>query len=103
MDYVVTRHEDTIMWIKTILKGDVTVLHHLNDKDIKKMREGDRVFGVLPLHLIMRLLRKGVGYYGLIIPDIPPEKRGMELTAEEIKAYGGKILHVKGIDAEVWR
>jgi len=101
--YIVTRHDATIQWIQSIIDEDAKVVPHLKDEDIKKMKEGDKVYGILPLHLIIRLLQKGVEYYGIVLPNVPPEKRGQELSLSQIREYGGKILNIKSIGWEEWR
>ncbi len=103
MIYIVTRHQSTVNWIKAKLNGkgldrDVFVAGHLSDQMILQMKKGDAVYGILPIHLIKRLLRKGVDYYHMVLPDVPEEFRGKELSLEQVKAFGGQIWKIRDID-----
>ena len=47
------------------------IVPHLTDDHIKRIGPGDRVYGVLPLHLIHRVLRRGAEYYAVVLPRVP--------------------------------
>lgn len=101
MIYIVTRHDATIEWIKSIVKERVRVVPHLDDDCILQMKQGDIVYGILPIHLIKRLLRKGITYYHVVLPNIPFKCRGKELTLSQIKKFGGQIWKINNIDCEM--
>lgn len=102
MNYIITRHQGTVDWVRAKLNGkgvrDVFVAGHLSDQMILQMKKGDAVYGILPIHLIRRLLRKGVDYYHMVLPDVPEEFRGKELSLEQVKAFGGQIWKIRDID-----
>lgn len=99
---IVTRHSGTVDWVLAKLKGrgvgeDVRVVGHLSEKMILRMRKGDVVYGILPIHLIKRLLRKGVEYYHVVLPHVPRELRGTELSLDQVKEFGGQIWKIEDI------
>lgn len=103
MNYIITRHQGTVDWVRAKLNGkgldrDVFVAGHLSNEMIMRMKKGDAVYGILPIHLIKRLLRKGVEYYHMVLPDVPEEFRGKELSLEQVKAFGGQIWKIRDID-----
>lgn len=96
-----TRHKDTARWILSLpgVKGEpVSVIPHLQEDHIRGLKPGDRVYGILPLHLIHRLLQRGVEYYAVVLPRVPDELRGKELDIHEIKQYGGRIWKVEALE-----
>jgi len=100
--YVITRHQSTVDWIMAKLNGrgvgrDVFVTGDLSEEMILRMRKGDVVYGILPIHLIKRLLRKGVEYYHVVLPNVPYELRGKELTLKQVKEFGGQIWKIEDI------
>lgn len=103
MIWIVTRHEDTVRWVlsfQELSQERVKVVPHLTDEHIKMMGPGDRVYGVLPLHLIYQLKVRGVDYYAIVLPNIPLEKRGQELTVKELLEYGFRVLRVSELHLE---
>jgi len=101
MKWIVTRHHDTVRWIQTATNDNsYKQIEHLNQKIVNLMRPGDRVYGVLPIHLIRELLDRGIKYYQIVLPNIPPEKRGKELNLSELREAGIRIYHVKGLEME---
>lgn len=101
--YVITRHQSTVDWIMAKLNGrgvgrDVFVTGDLSEEMILRMRKGDVVYGILPIHLIKRLLRKGVEYYHVVLPRVPREFRGRELSLEQVREFGGEIWKIEDID-----
>lgn len=76
---VVTRHSALVEWLKMqgLITGDEPVIEHATSQDVR----GKHVVGVLPLHLAAEA--ESVTVVDL---DIPPEKRGKELSV------GGAVL-----------
>ncbi|GAB4380803.1 CRISPR-associated protein Csx16 [Methanothermobacter thermautotrophicus] len=100
--YIITRHQSTVHWILAKLNGkgldrDVFVTGHLSNEMMLRMRKGDTVYGILPIHLIRRLLRKGVEYFHVVLPHVPYELRGKELTLKQVKEFGGQIWKIDDI------
>lgn len=103
MNYIITRHQGTVDWVRAKLNGkgldrDVFVAGHLSNEMIMRMKKGDAVYGILPIHLIKRLLRKGVEYYHVVLPRVPREFRGRELSLEQVREFGGEIWKIEDID-----
>ena len=74
---IVTRHKALVEFLA--LKGITgEVVEHATAENVK----GKIVYGVLPLHLAV-LCERIVS----VDLDIPADKRGAELTLEDIKAY----------------
>lgn len=48
---------------------------------------GKHVYGVLPLHLAA----EAETVTTIDLPDLPPERRGQELTVAEMDAYGARM------------
>lgn len=80
MKYFATRHEGAIVWAKKNGFNDCEFITHLNPADIK---EGDIVYGILPIFMAAQICAKGARFFALNI-NIPAELRGKELTAEEM-------------------
>lgn len=83
---VVTRHNGLVEWLrrKELLDRDTVVLTHV--KEASEIA-GKTVYGVLPLHLAA--VAKEV--YGIDLPNLPEEKRGKELTPDEMDSYGASL------------
>lgn len=98
VDYIVTRHPATVSMVTKKMKlEDPVVIPHITDAHLHEMGRGDNVYGVLPIHLIYRILMTGAKYYAIVLPDVPPERRGEELTEAELKEYGFRILKIDEI------
>lgn len=100
VNYIITRHPATIEWLKTVIEGETVIVPHLHEDMIPKLTGEDRVYGILPVHLIYRILRRGAEYYAIILPRVPRERRGQELTVRELKEYGAYIARVSGLELE---
>ena len=94
---IVTRHSGAVAWLKS--KGITgEVLSHILPDD---MKERDRIFGVLPIQMIAEGMKRGAEMNILVLPNLPREMRGKEITAEEMEHLGGvKILRVKSLALE---
>ena len=85
--YFVTRHSGARDWAAQ--EGIVVdeVVSHL---DTTVIAPGDRVIGSLPVNLAAEVCGRGGRYLHLSV-DLPPELRGRELTAEEMRACAARI------------
>ncbi|QGZ14607.1 putative CRISPR-associated protein [Methanobacterium virus PhiF3] len=98
VDYIITRHPATVSMVVKKMKIDKpVVIPHLTGDHLREMKMGDRVYGVLPIHLLYKVLMTGAHYYAIVLPDVPHERRGEELTEGELKKYGFRLLKVDEI------
>jgi putative CRISPR-associated protein (TIGR02620 family) len=80
---VVTRHKALLDHLveEGLVPSDCRVVAHASAEDIR----GQHVIGVLPLHLAALAAKVTV------VPlTVPAEKRGQELTLEEVRQYAGE-------------
>lgn len=77
---VVTRHSALVEWLKMqgLITGDEPVVEHATSNDVR----GKHVIGVLPLHLAAEAASVTV-----VDLDLPPEKRGEELSVADMDLY----------------
>jgi CRISPR-associated protein Csx16 len=85
--YFVTRHAGAAEWaLREGFAIDKTVAH----LDPSEVRPGDVVIGTLPVHLAAEVCARGGRYLNLVL-DLPAERRGLELTAEDMARYGARL------------
>lgn len=96
-NYIITRHPATIEWLQSIVQGETIIIPHLHEDMIPKLTREDKVYGILPIHLINRILRRGAEYYAVILPRVPRSRRGQELTISELKEYGAYVARVSSL------
>lgn len=85
--YFITRHPGARDWaLQTGIAVDA-VLDHLEVEDIQP---GDRVIGTLPVNLAASVCERGGRYLHLTL-ELPPEARGIELSAEDMRRYGARV------------
>jgi len=86
---IITRHAGLVEWLKD---QGITgrVISHAAPDDVR----GKIVVGTLPLHLAA--LTHAV--IAVDIPHLPPEKRGQELTKEELDTYGARLHKYRVLD-----
>lgn len=84
--YFVTRHRGAVEWARR--RGiEAEIREHL---ELSEIRPGDMVLGTLPVHLAAGVVERGGRYLHLSI-DIPRERRGSELTAGDMEAFGATL------------
>jgi len=94
--HIITRHKGAIEWLeKKGYKGEIS-----DTAVVEKYKKGDAVIGVLPIHIICELEKKGVETILIQMPTIPPEARGKEITPEDMDKYGAKLLRIKKCECE---
>ena len=89
--WLVTRHAGAREWAH--LRGfavDRVVQHLESESDIAA---GDVVIGSLPANLAARLCERGGRYLHLSL-DLPFEKRGIELTADDMEHLGARLEEI---------
>jgi len=85
--WFVTRHPGAREWAaQQGLHVDFFVEH----LDPSQVSPGDTVIGTLPLHLAAAVCEAGARLLHLSM-DVPPDRRGQELTAEEMAAFGARL------------
>ncbi len=89
--FFVTRHAGAVEWAaRQGVAVDRTVAH----LDLAEVRRGDVVIGTLPVHLAAEVCESGARYLHLVL-DLPPEQRGLELTAEEMARCGPRLVEYR--------
>jgi CRISPR-associated protein Csx16 len=93
--YFVSRHAGAIEWAN---QEGFRVDKQLNHFDPQLIKTGDTVFGTLPINLVAELNQRGAHYFHLLL-DLPPEARGKELTADDMRRYGAHLLEYSAIQS----
>lgn len=100
--YFVTRHEGARFWIGYMSRQGYLpervdqVVDHL---DLDRIRKGDIVMGTLPINLAAEVRRRGARYRSLDL-WVPAHRRGKELTATEMVAYGATLTEYRITEVE---
>lgn len=85
--FFISRHPGASEWAtRQNIKVD-QLISHLDPADI---RPGDTIIGTLPVNLAAEVCSRGGRFFNLSL-DLPPEARGMELSADEMEKYGARI------------
>lgn len=85
--YFVSRHPGALDWAaEEGIVVDELVLH----LDPARIQPGDTVIGSLPVNLAAEVCARGADFRHLSL-DLPPELRGRELTAEQMRACGARL------------
>lgn len=91
--YLVTRHEGAVEWTRR--RGiNAQWKPHFTDADIAEISARDSVMGPLPVQLIAEINARG-GRYFHIEMDLPEEARRRELTADEMDAFGARMVEYR--------
>jgi CRISPR-associated protein Csx16 len=94
--YFVTRHRGAITWAaEGGLKSRKVEMEHF---DVSVVGPGDVVMGTLPVHLVAQVCARGGEYWHLAM-EIPPDHRGRELSADDMRAFGARLeaFHVQSL------
>lgn len=84
--YFISRHRGAVDWAKG--KGiEAKLVGHLDTSIIKA---GDRVLGTLPVSIAAEVCERGGRYFHLSL-NIPENRRGDELSAEDMEKFGAKL------------
>ena len=93
---VVSRHAGAVAWLADQgYEGET--LAHLSPERVAALRQGDTLIGVLPLPIILAAARAGATVGVLVMPDLPADQRGQELTADLMRQFGARVIWVEGI------
>ncbi|MGX2040865.1 CRISPR-associated protein Csx16 [Methylocaldum sp. MU1018] len=93
--YFVTRHPGAVEWAR---ESGIPVDRQLAHMDMAVVKAGDRVIGTLPVHLAAAVCALGARYFHLAL-EIPPEWRGRELSAEDLRRFGARIVEYRVVEA----
>lgn len=85
--YFVSRHPGAQEWAAGEGITVDTVIAHL---DPEVIQPGDVVIGTLPVHLAAQVCQHGGRFLHLSV-DVPPEWRGRELTAADLRQCGARL------------
>jgi len=85
--YFISRHPGAIEWAQQQGLPFDQQLRHL---DINIIQAGDRVIGSLPVNHAASVCAKGARYFHLSL-DLPADKRGQELSVDDMHNYGAEI------------
>jgi CRISPR-associated protein Csx16 len=85
--YFVTRHAGARDWVE---EQDIRVDRLVEHLDVETIGPGDTVIGSLPVNLAARLCERGGRYLHLSL-EVPPDLRGKELTAEDMRSLGARV------------
>lgn len=85
--YFVTRHPGTRAWAA---EEGILVDETIEHLDPQALQPGDIVIGTLPVNLAAEVCARGGRYLHLTL-ELPPEWRGAELTAEDMRRFGARV------------
>lgn len=85
--YFISRHQGAKLWAE--IEG-FHVDQQLEHFEVQWVQVGDVVLGTLPINLVAEINERGGRYYHLIL-DLPPNLRGLELSAESMRQYGARL------------
>ena len=83
----ISRHPGALEWAAAEgLAADARLAH----LDPETIQPGDVVIGTLPIHLAARVCERGGRYLHLSL-ELPPEQRGRELSAADLRRCGARL------------
>ncbi len=85
--FFVTRHPGAVDWAERQGLHVDQIVDHLESDDAQP---GDTVIGTLPVNLVAEINARGAQYLHLTL-ELPPELRGKELTAEDMRRCGARL------------
>lgn len=87
----VTRHAGARQWLAEQGIHIDQMVEHLS---IDAVRAGDVIVGTLPVHLAAEVCSRGARYLHLTL-NVPPEARGRELDAADMRAFGARLAEYR--------
>ena len=89
--WIVTRHEGALDWArqKGLIDHDAYTVHTVSEIQPGDVELDDYVIGTLPVHLVAEICARGAHYLHITM-QVPAERRGTELTASEMDAFGAR-------------
>jgi CRISPR-associated protein Csx16 len=96
MRLIITRHHGAVEWLRR--KGiEGTLIEHASGDE---GREGDSVYGPLPLDYVEKFLKRNMVVYFIALPGLTLDKRTGDLSADEMEAAGACLLKVRSLTME---
>ncbi|HRC72968.1 MAG TPA: CRISPR-associated protein Csx16 [Candidatus Competibacter sp.] len=83
----VSRHPGALDWAAEEGIAVDALITHL---DPDTLQPGDTVIGTLPIHLAARVCQRGGRYLHLSL-ELPPDWRGRELSAADLRRFGARL------------
>lgn len=85
--YLITRHSGAIQWAQ---EEGILIDEQHEHLDPRCIHAGDIVIGTLPINLAAQVCEKGGRYIHLSLL-VPPELRGKELSAAQMRAHHANL------------
>ncbi|MCB1715158.1 MAG: CRISPR-associated protein Csx16 [Candidatus Competibacteraceae bacterium] len=85
--YFITRHSGACAWAA---QQGIEIDQVIDHFEVESVQPGDIVLGTLPVHLAAQVCARGGQYLHLSV-EIPPQRRGAELSAAELDAFGARL------------
>lgn len=85
--YFITRHPGAVAWAH---QEGIEVTELIDHLDVTRIQTGDTVVGTLPVNLAAQICARGARYLHLSL-ELPPDMRGKELTAEDMRRLGARL------------
>ncbi|NLV30979.1 MAG: CRISPR-associated protein Csx16 [Acidobacteria bacterium] len=89
--YFVTRHGGALDWAA---RHNVMIDRALSHLRIEEIRPGDVVIGILPVHLAAEICAKPARYIQIAM-DLPEERRGIELSADDMERHHARLVEYR--------
>lgn len=91
---VVSRHPGAVAFVRDTLglvDGHYEVREHL---DLAEIGRPARLIGVLPMVLVEQAILAGHEVILVVMPRIPADRRGQDLSSDEMRQYGAELRRV---------
>lgn len=95
---LISRHPGACEWLSKRLQPELC-RKEVELPALERIARTDWVVGNLPIHLIAELTSRRVRYFHLVL-DLPPERRGHELTVEDMERYGARLEEYRAFRVE---
>ncbi|MBI4468142.1 MAG: CRISPR-associated protein Csx16 [Acidobacteria bacterium] len=86
--FLVSRHPGTAKWVES---QGIAIDRKVEHLDMAEVQAGDVVIGTLPVHMAAGVCERRARYLHLVL-EVPPEARGLELTAEDMTRFGARLV-----------
>ena len=89
--WFISRHLGAWEWfLKYGNQGRWKRVEHVLHIDVDKIKSGDTVIGILPIHLAAKVCDNGAQYWHLSI-SVPEDIRGKELTCNDMALLSARL------------
>lgn len=89
--FFITRHPGARQWAE---EEGFAVDRSVEHLDVREIRAGDKVLGTLPANLAAEVCARGGRYFHLSL-ELPPDMRGRELTAADMRRFGATLAEYR--------